>query len=229
MHPTHWRRLLHGDWDISDPGEMFQPRVWIEPEHFVAMPVQPDARVRYWDLAASEPTASAPDPDYTVGFRMSRILDERRRALYVIEHVVRVRRTAGQIERLVHDTAESDGLGCSQWMEQEPGASGKSMVDYYRRHVMPTSIPVRGNPPRGTKGERARPWAGAMENGRCRVVAGDWNDDLFDELEAFSEDPSHSGAHDDQVDGGSGAFGKLARRLSSVSGGPVVPVGEIQR
>lgn len=223
LHPIHWRRLLYGDWEVSDPGEMFQPRIWLGEHDFLSeSPARVAARVRYWDLAASEPTASNPDPDWTVGFRMSRIADDDGRPLWVMEHVVRKRHASGSVEKLVANTARTDPPGTRQWMEQEPGASGKSLVDYYKRKVMPPTIPLRALPARTSKGERARPWAGAMENGRIRCVRGQWNEALFDEQEAFSEDPSHSGLHDDQVDAGSGAFDRLKtsgdRRGMTVAG-----------
>lgn len=229
LHPTHWRRILHGDWSITDPGEMFQPRIWLTDDDFLdAPPTKVQARVRYWDFAATEPHSGNPDPDYTVGFRQSRI-NVAGMTLYVMEHVVRVRRTAGAIEKLLHATARSDPAGTQQWGEQERGASGKNYADHVKRNVMPTTIPIKWDRPDASKGVRARAWAGAMENGRCRVVRGDWNEECFDELEAFSEDPHQSGAHDDQVDGGSGSFNKLHRPLAPVSGGPVRPRGAIQR
>ena len=231
LHPIHWRRLLHGDWDITDPGDMFQPRIWIEPEMYLdEAPEQVQARLRYWDLAATEPSGDNPDPDWTAGVRMSRIANGGPgKPLFVIEHVIRVRRTSGHVEQLIARKANTDPYGTQHWMEQEGGASGKSLVDHYRRNVMPTTVPMRGDRVNMPKAKRARAWSGAMENGRCRIVRGDWNDDLFDELEAFSEDPQHSGAHDDQVDAGSGAFNKLHRPLAAVSGGPAIPRGPMRR
>ena len=229
LHPTHWRRILHGDWSVAEPGELFQPRIWLTDEMFMdAPPERAGARVRYWDLAATEPHSGNPDPDWTVGFRQSRIKVEGV-TLYVMEHVVRLRRTAGHVESVIRDKARSDPPGTKQWMEQEPGASGKNYADHIKRNVMPTTVPMNFDKKTTSKVSRWRPWAGAMENGRCRVVRGDWNDTLFDELEACSEDPNHSGAHDDQADSGAGGFAKLHRPLAPVSGGPVLNRGSIQR
>lgn len=208
LHPTHWRRILHGDWDAADPGEMFQPRLWLTDDDFLdAVPADAVARVRYWDLAASEPSDTNPDPDWTAGARVSR----RRSGVYCVEHVLRFRQTPGRTESLVASTARSDGPRCVQWIEQVPGA-GKALVDHYRRNVCPDEITMRGNPVRGTKGMRARPLAAAMEKHRVQFVRGPWLEPLFDEMEAFSEDPQHSGAHDDQIDGCSGAFDKVRVR-----------------
>lgn len=214
LHPTHWQRILHGDWDAADPGEMFQPRLWLDTDDWLdAPPSDAVARVRYWDLAASEPGEANPDPDYTVGARMSRL----RNGAYVIEHVVRLRRTPAQVEKQVASTTAADGERTVQWIEQEPGASGKSVIDHYRRNVCPAGYMMRGNRVQGAKALRARPLAAAMEQHRVKIVRAAWNDPLFDEMEAFSEDTSHSGAHDDQVDACSGAFGRL-RPAAQVAG-----------
>ena len=213
LHPTHWRRILHGDWDAADPGEMFQPRLWLTDDDYLDVaPTDTVARVRYWDLSASEPSDANPDPDWTAGVKMSR----RRNGLYCVEHVIRKRMTPGGTEKLVASTASNDGARCVQWLEQVPGA-GKALVDHYKRNVCPEEITMRGDPVKGSKGVRARPLAGAMEKHRVQFVRGPWLDDLFDEYEAFSEDPQHSGAHDDMVDASSGGFSKVKVR-AAVSG-----------
>jgi predicted phage terminase large subunit-like protein len=220
-HPTTWRRLLYGDWDTADPGEMFQPRVWLDESNFLdEAPPRSDVvrRVRYWDLAAAEPTSSNPDPDYTAGARWSRLADGR----YVLEHLVRVRKTPGATERIVASTAQTDGSRTTQYVEQVPGA-GAALVDHYRRNVCPEGIRMRGDPVRGKKGERARPLAAEMEKGKILIVRGDWNEALFDEMEAFSEDPAHSGAHDDQVDACTGGFAQI-RKKGMMSGATATSV-----
>lgn len=212
LHPTHWRRLLYGDWDTADPGEMFQPRLWLNEEHYLEEP--PDravARVRYWDLAAAgEATSSNPDPDYTAGARWSRTMD----GMYVLEHVLRVRRTPAQVEKLVHDTMIGDTRRTTCWVEQVPGA-GKALIDHFKRNVNPDDgrYTLKGDPVKGSKGIRARPLAALMEDGRkFRIVRGPWNEPLFDEMEAFSEDPQQSGAHDDQIDACSGGLVRVRLR-----------------
>jgi hypothetical protein len=97
LHPTHWRRILYGDWDAADPGEMFQPRVWLDANDWLDVaPSRVAARARYWDLAASEPGEANPDPDWTAGARVSRTVD----GFFVVEHIVRIRQTPAAVERL---------------------------------------------------------------------------------------------------------------------------------
>lgn len=209
LHPTHWQRLLHGDWDVADPGEMFQPRVWLTDDDFLdeAPTSGVVARVRYWDLAAAEPTLKSPDPDWTAGAKMCRMAD----GTFVIEHMMRRRGTPAATEKLVASTSLGDGSPVVQWLEQVPGA-GAALVDHFKRNVCPDTIRMRGNPVKGSKAMRAMPLAAAMEKHRVKFVRGPWNEPLFDEMEAFSEDPQQSGAHDDQVDACAGAYERLRLR-----------------
>lgn len=229
LHPIHWRRLLHGDWSVSDPGSLFQPRLWLTDDDFLdAAPAARDIAtcVRYWDLAAAEPSSTNPDPDYTAGARISRL----RNGLYCFEHMVRFRRTPHQTEQTVRTTAlEDQGRVAVQWLEQVPGA-GAAVVDHFKRNVFPEGVIVRGDTGWSGKAKalRARPLAAVMEKHRMRFVRGPWLDALFDEMEAFSEDPQHSGAHDDQIDGGSGALNKvmLKRAPATITH---VPRGTVRR
>lgn len=214
LHPVMWKRLLRGDWDAADPGTMFQPRIWLDEDDYLEQaPVDGVAkRVRYWDLAATEQTASSPDPDWTAGAKVSRLST----GFFVVEHVLRVRATPGKVETIVAHTATTDGEACTQWMDQDPGQAGKAQAEHYKRTVFPDDIRARSQPVVGNKALRARPFAAAMEKHRVKVVVGEWNDSFFDELEAFSDVPKESGPHDDQVDASSGAYSKV--RVKAVSG-----------
>ena len=225
LHPVHWQRLLHGDWDIADPGEMFQPRVWLDESDFLdalPQPAQVVSRVRYWDLAAAEPTTRSPDPDYTAGAKLSRLRD----GTIVIEHLIRVRRSPAQVEDIVRNTQLADGRDVHTYVEQTAGA-GKALMDHYLRNVRAPGYAMHGDSVKGSKAMRARPLAADMEHHRVKVVRAEWNEPLFDEMEAFSEDPRNSGAHDDQVDAVAGAYARLAKR-SGMSLGLVGPRGAVR-
>ena len=176
-------------------GGMFQ-RGW-----FVIVDAIPaDARrARYWDLAATREQAKN-DPDWTVGARVA-VKD----GVYYVESLVRLRGTPHDVERAVKQTAELDGLGVPIWMEQEPGSSGKTVIDHYARHVLP-GFAFRGDRVTGSKETRAEPMSAAAEAGNLRLVRGPWNRDFLDEVESFP-----MSTHDDQVDAVSGAIQKLSR------------------
>jgi hypothetical protein len=117
--PDERARIEAGDWDAESMGGLFDRR-WIR-----VIEEAPPAlvTVRSWDTAASEPSETYPDPDYTVGMRVSKRLDGKG---YVIEEVVRFRKGPGDVEDLIEETArEVDGWDVAIHLEQEPGSSGK--------------------------------------------------------------------------------------------------------
>lgn len=229
QHPVNWQRLVDGDWEAGSTGELFQPRVWYGERPELLLDVAPDGfdvGVRYWDTAAAEPTVDSPDPDYTVGLKMTRQPD----GLWTIEHVARWRWTAGRSEKQMGTVAAEDDGRIVQWVEQTPGV-GKAYADHLRNDdVFPVGVRVKADPVTGvSKAVRWVPLAAAMEKGRVRIVKGTWLGGLFDELEACSEDVNTSGPHDDQADAGAGAFSKLQRVKASTSGGAVQQRGTITR
>ena len=98
-------------------------------------------------------------------------------------------------------------------IEEEPGSSGKIVIDHYARHVLP-GRDFRGVRSSGNKPERARPLAAAMSNGLVSLRSeAPWVRDLVNEMRSFP-----LGTHDDQVDGMSGAMTALTQqdRVQSV-------------
>jgi predicted phage terminase large subunit-like protein len=199
-----YRQLRHGDWDVKEPGRMFK-RAWFEivaPEDVPA-----DAtHVRYWDLAASEtPKGSAArklnDPDFTCGLLLAR---SESAGCYYVDDVERFRAGPHEVERRVAAIAAEDSAAVPVRMEQEGGASGKSLISHYRRNVL-DGFDFRGVHPTGSKEVRAQPVAARAEAGEVKLVAGPWIDEFLSELASFPE-----GLHDDQVDALSGAFSALA-------------------
>jgi predicted phage terminase large subunit-like protein len=194
-------RLLHGDWEIPDDGELFQ-RSWFDLLEREQLPPGMPA-VRFWDLAGSEPSSANRDPDYTVGLRLE--LDPTSGGFYISD-IVRERKAPGAVERLVTTTAARDGREVTIGIEQEPGAAGVALIERYIRHLL-RGYRVFGERVTGGKLIRAQPVAAAAENGLVRLVRGRRSDELLDELTAFPH-----GAHDDCVDALSGAHNLLVRR-----------------
>ena len=190
------RRLLDGDWDIVEGGNMFRS------DWFRIIDSLPHLkrRVRFWDVAASEAKAGR-DPDWTVGVLMGLTGDKE----VVIEDVQRTRSTPLAVEELVSRTAEQDGKSVWIRMEQEPGSSGVTVIDHFRRNVL-FGFSFDGVKSTGSKAERAKPYSAHAENGHVMLLRAPWNQTFINEHPPFPTD----GVHDDQVDAASGAFGALA-------------------
>lgn len=172
-------------------GGLFQRR-WFE--IVPAAPAKVRRRVRWWDLAATKKIAGN-DPDWTVGLRMS-IDDD---GIYYVEHVERLRESPQTVERTIKNVASQDGRSVQIGIPKDPGQAGKMQSQYLVRQL--AGYRVRAVAESGDKATRADPVSSQAEAGNVKVVAGDWNEAFFNELELFP-----NGAHDDQVDALSGAF-----------------------
>lgn len=206
MDPVTRAQREHGDWGARRTGGYFAREhiPIVEPDD---LPDRRPHRVRYWDLASTEPSADNTDPDWTVGLLLSRSRDGR----WWVEDVQRIRGGPDEVERLIADTHHRDGQPVPVRMEEEGGASGKSLISYYRRHVLP-GADFEGRRPTGDKVTRAVGVSSQARAGNLHLVAGDWNDELLDELEPFGTD---SATHDDQVDALSGAFNQIISWVES--------------
>jgi predicted phage terminase large subunit-like protein len=203
LDPVTRAQLLAGDWSVRHGGSIFR-REWFR----MIENVPPNLRtVRSWDLAACEAKPGT-DPDWTVGVLMGRSADG---CFYVLD-VRRVRTTPQGVENLVCQTAEQDGRGVSVLVEQEPGSSGKSLVQRYA--TLLAGWPFSAQRVTGEKVTRASPFSSQVETGRVFLVRAPWNAAFLDELEAFP----HNGSHDDQVDAASAAFNRLSLGPRTVDG-----------
>lgn len=201
LDPVERRRLEEGDWWATTLGTMFDRESFVIIDPLEVPQIASTARaVRFWDLAATEPSATYLDPDWTVGTLM--LFDQG--IAYVLD-VKKVRAKGDKVEQLIAQTAFEDGHVVSVRMEQEPGSAGKNLIDQYARYILP-GYDFCGIRSTGDKLTRARPFAAAVANGNVRVVRGSWLSDWLDELSSFPE----SANHDDQVDSVVGAFTHLA-------------------
>ena len=201
LDPIERRRLEMGDWWATSLGTMFDRESFVIVDPHEVPHVTSSARaVRFWDLAATEPNHSNPNPDWTVGTLM--LFDQG--IAYVLD-VRKARVKNEKVEQFVHQAAVEDGHTVSIRMEQEPGSSGKALVDQYARYVLP-GYDFMGIRSTGDKVTRARPFAAAVANGNVRLVRGPWLTDWLDEASGFPE----ACDHDDQVDSAVGAFTHLA-------------------
>jgi predicted phage terminase large subunit-like protein len=188
LDPIRRQQLETGDWSVRQGGAMFQ-RQWFRIVDRAPAGLQ---KVRFWDLAATaEPTRSdlLYDPDYTVGALLGRAPDG---VVYVLD-IVRRRLDAPDVRKLVRQVAEMDGREVVIGMEQESGASGKSVIADYRRAL--AGWVFRPQQPFADKVARAGPYASYAEGGGIRLVRAPWNAAFLEEHEQFP-----LGQHDDTVD-----------------------------
>lgn len=198
-------RLRKGNWKIRPAAGDYFRRAWcpfVEEE-----PERVKRRVRAWDLAGTKPSTSNPNPDWTVGVRMSRT--EKDEA--VIEGAVRRRDSPGRIEELVLQTAEHDGRGVEIRLNQDPGQAGVAQVEDLARKL--SGYRVTWKRETGDKATRFGPFSSKAEHGGVKIVRGPWNDQYLVELENFP--PESKSGHDDDADATSSAYNVLFEKQKS--------------
>lgn len=188
-------RLLGGNWNVRPvQGDYFRRSMFPIRD---GRPLESEVkrRVRFWDKAATKPSPTNPDPDWTRGVLVS----ELKAGGFVIEHVESLRGTPAEVEAVIRRTAEHDTVAAEVAVWQDPGQAGVADVERMRDVLRGFRFAsVRASKDKQTY---AGVWQSQAEGGRIAVVRGPWNEALFNELEAFP-----SKAHDDQVDAISGAF-----------------------
>jgi predicted phage terminase large subunit-like protein len=142
-------------------------------------------RIRTWDLAAT-PESSG---DYTAGPKMSLHKDS---GTIFIEDMQRGQWSPNKTELMVQTCADGDGHGVPIRMEQEPGSSGKIVIDHYTKLL--SAYKFQGEKATGPGEVRASPFLAAVEAGRVAVVIGPWNEAFTEELDGFPD-----AEYDDQI------------------------------
>ncbi len=190
-----------GNWNIRHTaGNMFR-REWFKV--IDAVPPGWISAIRFWDRAATKPSPTNPDPDWTRGLKLYRYPDN----TFVVVDIRSLRDTPGEVERMVKGTANHDGPDVRIMSQRDPGSAGVSEADHFVR--MLAGFNVKTEATSQNKLTRATPVSAQVQAGNIYVLRAPWNDDFFTELENFPD-----GAHDDQVDVLSGAFNELSVGLS---------------
>lgn len=163
-------------------------------------------RARCWDFAATQDGG-----DYTTGALEAYNPDN---GHCYIENVIRAQLSPERAESKIRTTALIDGPDVKIYLEQEPGASGKMLVEYYQRQVL-LEFQVEGVPVVTNKLVRAQPFLAAAEAGKIYLIEGSWNEMYKREFDTFP-----SGPFDDQVDTSAACYQKLSgKRVFSASWG----------
>jgi predicted phage terminase large subunit-like protein len=202
LDPLTRAQLLDGNWLAQAAAGVLFKKAWFTVVAEIPAGEHIVARSRYWDRAATsedEATKHGRDADYSVGLRIARSRSD----IYYVEDVVRFRGRPHEVMARVQLTASIDGKRTAIGIEQDPGSAGVFEADAYVRAL--AGFNIRKVRPTGDKITRAKPVSAQCEAKRVVLVRGAWNAPFLAELEAFPD-----GAHDDQVDALSGAFGMVA-------------------
>lgn len=171
------QRLLYGNWNVRPAaGKYFRQSMF---QFIDERPKDVLFRVRAWDLAASEPTDSYPDPDWTIGLLMSVTTD----GIITFEHMEYMRKGPHDVEKSVMNMADADGKKVQICFWQDPGQAGKSQVAYFARKLMGYVVVLEKAAE--DKITYAKPVSSSAQAGNCRVVKGHWNEKFFAQMEAF--------------------------------------------
>ncbi len=182
-------------------GILFQPQNW----RYCDAPPAGLKWIRRWDLAATEKKQGS-DPDWTAGVLMARASD----GLTYIADVRRIRTDGLGVENFIRGTAIED---FERWgtrkqrMSQDPGQSGKALVQHYKRNVL-HGFDFDYDSESGNKLTRATPLASQQEGENVVLVRGEWNRAFVEECRTYPR-----GSHDDMVDAAALAFLELAGLL----------------
>lgn len=179
---------------IASGGNMFD----VSKLHVMDHPPQMVYTVRYWDNAATDG-----DGDFTAGVKMG--IDHEGR-IWILD-VVHGQFGSAERENIKRATAKADGKDVLIGQELEGGSSGKDSARETLKRLI--GFKVRILKPMVDKVTRADTFSFQVNNldGNVYLVRANWNAKFIDELRYFPH-----GAHDDQVDGCSGAFTLLIRR-----------------
>ena len=204
-YPEGWLRQQEIFGKFVDEGGKLGDRGWFNDKILTKRPDNIHSRIRYWDLAATEKKIIKTvrgqrknDPDETVGTLMS----------WNKEHFFIEDQTSGfwewqDIKENIKMTAIYDGPAVKVMAEEEPGSGGKNQIaelNNWLKKELPGHPGLTGYRPEGDRVQLANIWfAEADKQGIIYLVAGNWIEGFFDQLDDFPE------GHDDKVTSVSGA------------------------
>lgn len=195
-------RLKDGNWNVRPSAGNFFKEEW-----FPVIDQVPGGwiqSIRFWDRAATKPSETNKDPDWTRGLMLYKYLD----GTFCIVDIKSDRDSPGQIEKLVKNVAAHDSYAVRIMSQQDPGSAGVSEAEHFIRMLAGYDVHVQTLSK--DKVTRAKPVSAQVEAGNIKVLRASWNHEFFREAENFPD-----GKHDDMIDCLSGAFNALAGGLST--------------
>jgi len=153
-------------------------------------------QVRFWDFAGKLRETRGDDPDWTAGVKLVQYGD----GSVVIDDAIVQRVTPFGLDKLMVETAASDGVACKVRWQRDPGQAGLYQERSLRKLL--SAFDAMGVVCPRDKVERAKALSIGLEDGSVKLGnKGNWQGPFRAELVAFPD-----GEHDDQVDAASGGF-----------------------
>ncbi|TCJ96157.1 putative phage terminase large subunit-like protein [Volucribacter psittacicida] len=166
-----------------------------------ALPTQQVKWCRAWDLGATV------GGDPTAGVKLGKCHD----GSFIIADLAHADVGPDERDNLIKNTASLDGTNVKISIPQDPGQAGKTQALYLTR--MLTGYIVKTSPESGDKLTRAEPFAAQVNIGNVKMLKGEWNKTVIDEMRLFP-----NGTHDDVIDALSRAFGEIIDTKTSFFG-----------
>jgi len=190
------QRLLRGNWNArAKAGDLFKRADF---EIVDVIPGWIEKEVRYWDRAATEPSETSPNPDYTVGVKIGRLNDGR----FIITNVERFRARPLEVKTRIKNIASQEP-DCKIGLARDPGQAGIAEVDDLILHL--AGYDVVAVPEVIKKYLRWIPLSAQVQAKNVLLLKGAWNEAFIEELVEVTDNPKEYD-HDDQADAASGAF-----------------------
>lgn len=194
-------RLLDGRWDVEDGDRVFD-RAWFPKATPDELPTKWRRKVRYWDLAG---TAETEKNGYRACWTAGVLLGQDEQGRVWVLDVVRFRESPANVQDRIARVAAEDGVEVEIVVEQEPGASGKFVIESYQRRL--AAYKFAGDRPTGEKTARWGPFATHAKAGMVRLLKAPWNEAFLAEVE-----DAPFGAYKDQVDAAAGGYAIVTSR-----------------
>ncbi len=197
-------RLLYGNWKIKAASGLMFKRT--KANILELLPVDVVSWARGWDLAATSEDEKG-EPAYTAGV----LIGKRKNGRYIIADVINRRLNAAEVRELIKMTCITDKAKYGKVttrLPQDPGQAGKAQAQSFLKFLSGFNIKIL--PESGDKITRAEPlsaqWTGleGMDKGNVDVLAADWNEMYFNQMENFPQSKFK-----DMADASSSAFNEI--------------------
>lgn len=209
-------RLLKGNWLIRPAAGLLFKR--IQATVVDEIPEDVSKWVRGWDLAATEK-----DENGEAAFTAGVLIGKRKNGKYIVADVVNKQYSADEVRKLILNTSRTDKKQFKHRVKvrlpQDPGQAGKDQAANFIKMLAGFSVAVERES--GDKVTRAEPFAAQWQAGNVEILAGEWNEMYFNQLEAFPD-----GKWKDMVDASSSAFAELEK--ANVSSAPPQETGNVK-